>query len=188
MNQTTTQVWENFSHNLRGYISRRVSNADDVEDILQDTFLKIHTHIDTLRDEDRLIPWLYLITKNTVADYYRSHRTMIQLPENLVDDNPPAMEPPETTLAAGILELIDSLPEIYRQPLILSELEGMKQSEVAELMGLSLSGIKSRIQRGRRLLKQSLLDCCHFEFDRHGGIVDYYPRPDCCSRCYNTGN
>jgi RNA polymerase sigma-70 factor (ECF subfamily) len=79
--------------------------------------------------------------------------------------------------------MIVTLPEIYRQPLLLSEIGGMKQAEVAGQLGLSVSGAKSRIQRGRAMLKQSLLDCCHFEFDRRGSLIDYLPRQDCCEAC-----
>ena len=60
----------------------------------------------------------------------------------------------------------------------LSEIEGLQQQEVADRLGLSLSGAKSRIQRGRALLKGVLERCCHFEFDRRGNVMGYEPRPD----------
>ena len=75
------------------------------------------------------------------------------------------------------------LPEKYRQALMLTEFRGMKQTELAEQLGISLSGAKSRVQRGREMLRESLLDCCHFEFDRLGGMIAYTLRPDCCQAC-----
>ena len=79
--------------------------------------------------------------------------------------------------------MVNSLPEKYRQALLLTEFRGLKQSEMAKELGLSLSGAKSRVQRGREMLRDALLDCCHFEFDRRGHLIDYTPRIDCCRRC-----
>ena len=83
-------------------------------------------------------------------------------------------------LALSLKELIDELPEPYRQALILTEYQGLTQKQLAERMGLSLSGAKSRVQRARDKLRDMLLRCCHFEFDRRGHIVDYYERCCCC--------
>jgi RNA polymerase sigma-70 factor (ECF subfamily) len=75
------------------------------------------------------------------------------------------------------------LTEIYRITLTLSEIEGLPQQQVAERLGLSLSGAKSRIQRGREKLRQRLLDCCDIETGRVG-IIGYEPRvPKCDSGC-----
>jgi RNA polymerase sigma-70 factor (ECF subfamily) len=80
--------------------------------------------------------------------------------------------------------MIDRLPDPYRQALTLTELEGRTQRELADALGLSLSGAKSRVQRGREQLKELILACCHVEVDRRGGVVDYEPRRECsgCSR------
>jgi RNA polymerase sigma-70 factor (ECF subfamily) len=73
----------------------------------------------------------------------------------------------------------------YRQAVQLSEIEGLPQQEVADRLGLSLSGAKSRIQRGRLMLKDELERCCRFEFDRRGNVMDYEPRPErtVCRNC-----
>jgi RNA polymerase sigma-70 factor (ECF subfamily) len=83
-------------------------------------------------------------------------------------------------LAFSLRETAEELEEPYREALILTEYEGLTQAEYAARAGLSLSGAKSRVQRAREKLKQLLLDCCHFELDRRGGIIDFYPR---CCRC-----
>ncbi len=180
----TVEVWERFSGDLRQFIFRRVANSQDAEDLLQDVFLKIHTRIHTLRDEERLAAWVYRIARNKITDYYRKNELLVELPDFLPevpDDNDG--EDAIAQLSVGLQDMIATMPEIYRQPLILSEIKGEKQAEVAVQLGLSLSGAKSRIQRGRNLLKQSLLDCCHFEYDRRGGVIDYYPKQECCAQC-----
>lgn len=179
---STVEIWDRFSGELRAFIQRRVSDEHDAEDLLQDVFLKIHTRMHTLNNEEKLASWIYQIARNTITDYYRSQNHTIELQEGIAVDED-GEEEPIARLAVGVHEMIDTLPDIYRQPLLLSEISGMKQAEVAGQLGLSVSGAKSRIQRGRAMLKQSLLDCCHFEFDRRGSLIDYLPRQDCCEAC-----
>ena len=83
--------------------------------------------------------------------------------------------------------MIESLPEHYRQALMLSEIKGMTQKEVAVREGLSLSGAKARVQRGRAMLKKTLLACCDFEFDRKGNVIDYNGKDGSCNNCNNCG-
>jgi RNA polymerase sigma-70 factor, ECF subfamily len=183
MTNSTAEIWDKFNVELRRYIARRVENPQDTDDLLQDTFIKIHTHIDTLQAEDRIAPWIYRITRNTITDFYRTRKNHIFISENLIAEEEFEDNDLEKGLALGLREMIDQLPDKYRQTLVLSELQGMKQSEVAELLGLSLSGAKSRLQRGREQLRHELLDCCHFEFDRRGKILDYIPKQTCCLQC-----
>ena len=89
-------------------------------------------------------------------------------------------EDPEAELALSLKEIINELPEPYRQALLLTVYEGLSQRQLAESLGISLSGAKSRVQRAREKLRNMLLRCCHFEFDRRGHIVDYYQRCCCC--------
>ena len=72
--------------------------------------------------------------------------------------------------------MIEGLPDAYREAIVLTEFEGLTQKELADRLGISLSGAKSRVQRARGQLKQMLLGCCQFEFDRRGGIIDCKPR------------
>jgi RNA polymerase sigma-70 factor (ECF subfamily) len=180
---TTERVWEDFHIPLKQFIKKRVPDEQSAEDILQDVFLKVHTHIDTLRDHDKLQSWIYQIARNAITDYYRLHKQTLG-----ISDLPELPVLPEDTLDDVVKELtpcikgmIDRLPPDYRQALILTEYEGLTQKEFAERLGLSFSGAKSRVQRAREKLKQMLLDCCHFQFDRSGRIIDYQPKCACCS-------
>lgn len=180
MNLSTAEIWEVFSQQLRLFISKRVADANDVEDILQDVFVKIHTNLDTLQEEDRLVPWLYHIARNAIIDHYRTRRPMEELAETMAVDSEPAEAEPFAQIAASLKPMIGYLPERYRQALLLTEIEGLKQTELAEELGISISGAKSRVQRGRDMLREALLDCCHFDFDLRGRVMDYTPRPNCC--------
>jgi RNA polymerase sigma-70 factor (ECF subfamily) len=185
MFMTTEAVWETFHTPLQQFIRRRIADESTAEDVLQDVFLKIHQHVDTLRDVKKLESWIYQITRNAIIDTYREHRPMttleaqevLDLPEDLPDDDV------VSELLPCVRAMVRSLPERDRQALVLTEYQGLTQKELAERMGLSFSGAKSRVQRAREKLKQRLLDCCHFELDRRGHIIDYQPR---CQRCETT--
>lgn len=187
MKSATAEIWEEFGDSLRDFIRRRVNDPQDAEDILQEVFLKIHAHIHTLQDNDRLVPWLYQVARNTLIDYYRKQRPMLEISEMYLDGAQQVDEDPAAQLAAGLRDFLACLPAEYRQALVLTELEGLKQAELAGRTGLSLSGAKSRVQRGREMLRQALLECCHFEFDRRRHIRDYIPRQDCCDQCRQPG-
>lgn len=181
---TTEQIWHNLHDRLLRTIRRHVADEGSAEDILQDVFLKIHLRIGTLRDEDRLESWVYQIVRNAVADHHRRHRPGTPLPEGL-----PAPDESSQSDAGSVAQqlipfikaTIAGLPDPYREALLLTEYEGLTQLQLSEFAGISLSGAKSRVQRGREKLKQLLLDCCHVELDRRGGIIDYRPNCACCA-------
>jgi len=179
---TTERVWEEFHAPLQQFIRRRVSDEDTAEDVLQDVFLKIHQRMDALKDVRKLEGWVYQITRNAIIDSYRSRRPttpldaeeVLDLPEELPDDDI------VSELLPCVRAMVKSLPEVDRQALVLTEYRGLSQRELAERLGLSFSGAKSRVQRAREKLKQQLLECCHFELDRRNHILDYQPRCLCC--------
>jgi RNA polymerase sigma-70 factor (ECF subfamily) len=180
---STTEVWNQFSDVLRNFILRRVNDPQDADDLLQEVFIKIHTRLDTLDDTESLTGWIYRITRNTIIDYYRRRRPAEPLPESLSVYPEPVEADPEALIASGLRSMVENLPDKYRQALLLTEFNGVRQVELADKLGLSVSGAKSRVQRGRELLRQALYDCCHFEFDLRGKMIDYQPRPDCCEQC-----
>lgn len=153
------------------------------DDILQDVFTRIHTRIGTLKDTNKIKSWIYQITRNAIIDYYRSQKQLVELPESLAAPEEDASEKTRAEIAGWLLPMIRSLPEPYREALILAEIEGLTQREVAKMQGLSLSGAKSRVQRGRSMLKDTLVECCWFEFDHQGKVVDYEKKGHGCDNC-----
>jgi RNA polymerase sigma-70 factor (ECF subfamily) len=180
MLMTTEQVWEAFHLPLQQFIQRRIPDEATAEDVLQDVFLKIHQRIETLKEVRKLESWIYQITRNAIIDYYRSSRPtttleaveLLDLPEELPDDDV------VSELLPCVRAMVRSLPALDRQALVLTEYQGLTQKELSERLGLSLSGAKSRVQRAREKLKQQLLECCHFELDRRGHIINYHRH--CC--------
>jgi len=175
------QLWETFSAPIQQFILRRVPDPHSAEDILQDVFLKIHTRIDTLHQQDRVSAWIYQVARNAIADYYRAQRPMTDLPETLVIQQELPGDDVVRELLPCVAAMVDALPDAYREALRLTEYEGLSQKELSERLGISFSGAKSRVQRARAKIKQQLLDCCHFELDHAGRIIDYQPHCACCS-------
>lgn len=179
-------IWNKFHVPLHAFIRRRVRDQALADDLLQEVFLRVHTRIDSLRDDTKLDAWIYQITRNVIADYYRAHRLPMPLTDELASSAANEADEQDALalqLAPSIREMVNALPAPYREAFLLTELNGMSQVELARQLGISVSGAKSRVQRARAQIKQMLLDCCHFEFDRRGGVVNYYPRVDYCSRC-----
>lgn len=177
MTPTVETIWHEFSEKLGQFIRARVADPTTAEDILHDVFVKIQRRLDTLDDPAKLQGWLYLIARNAIIDHYRTRKETTEVPETL-----PA-EPLENDadfegLKASFRRMIYSLPDAYRDAVVLTEFEGLTQKELAERLGISLSGAKSRVQRGREQLKQMLHECCTFEFDRRGKVIDCQPRSE----------
>lgn len=173
----TAEVWKRFSDGLRGYIRNRINDPETVEDLLQEIFARIHINLHKLQDEARVKPWVYTIARNVVTDHYRKGNNPVLLPgESTIADT--EEERGELTEKDCLLPLIHNLPEKYRKAMLLSEIEGRKQAEVAEMLQISLSGAKSRIQRGRRLLQYGYMDCCDYKLNEDGYLVGEH-QEDC---------
>lgn len=178
---TTEELFRSLSSRLKLFILQCVSDKSAADDILQNVFLKIHSRVDTLRDETKLESWIFQIARNAIADHYRSRFSSHEAHEAKEPAEAPAEENAMERFSAGVRDMIDQLPDHYREALLLIEFEGLSQQGLADRLGLSLSGAKSRVQRARQLLKDLLMECCHIEFDRYGTILDYHPRE--CSCC-----
>jgi RNA polymerase sigma-70 factor (ECF subfamily) len=180
-----SHIWAEFTEQLRGFIAWRVQDENEVEDILQDVFLKIHAKLPQLRNQDRLHAWVYQITRNAITDYYRRQGktpdTASQELEDLAEEVTPSEVQAE--VASWLQPMMTELPEKYRLALLLTDIQGLTQQQLADQLDLSLSGAKSRVQRAREKLKDVLLGCCHLEFDRLGQVRDYQFKEPSCRFC-----
>lgn len=177
------KVWQEYHSRLRAFILSRISDGAATDDILQNVFLKMHAGLSSLKNQTKLQSWLYQITRNAIIDYFRSQKPAVELPEWLPQ---PETDPGETVtqaLSECLQPMMQHLPELYREAVILSELKGFTQKEVAQVQGTSLSGAKSRVQRGRARLKEMLAECCRLEFDHSGRLSGYERKDGYCDDC-----
>ena len=187
--------WEELHGNLRAFISRRVRNQADVDDLVQRVLLQIVKGLASLRDAERLHAWVYRAARNAIVDYYRSSAGRLEVASGGAEDLAAASAETQASsedderaalqeLAGCMTPMIRQLPPAYREAVTLADLEGVNQADAAARAGVSLSAMKSRIQRGRQQLKAVLEDCCRVQLDRRGTIVGYDPRkPNSCGPC-----
>lgn len=193
MTTMTEELWQGMHDGLRAFIAKRVSDQSHAEDVLQEVFVRVHRQLDSVNDPRRIISWIYQVTRNAIIDYYRKPGRRHEIPAGLsADIEAFGGELQEESgdagseLAGCLRPMIERLSRDYREAITLVELDGLTQQAAAEQMGLSLSGMKSRVQRGRKQLKQMLDDCCLIELDRRGGVIEYQARGEACDPCAGT--
>lgn len=166
-------VWHALSDELRAFLRSRVPSESDAEDILQDVFVRIVEKIGSLREAGRIESWVYQIARNAIVDFYRRRTPQPADPVEVAVD--PHEEDGDGNLnrsvAAWLSLMIGALPETQRDAVRMYEIEGFSQSEIANRLNISLSGAKSRVQRGRRQLEQLLRGSCDLETDRRGNVI-----------------
>jgi len=180
--QSAAPMWHQVHDGLRSFIGKRVENDAEGDDILQEVFLRVHRSAENLKDPERLISWMYQITRNVIIDYYRSAKRR-ELPVGLLaeleEGNPQQTEPKSTAAAelSGCLRpMLSHLSTEYQEAIRLVELEGVTQKEAADRLGVSLPAMKSRVQRGRQQLRKMLDDCCSIELDTRHGVAGFEQR------------
>ncbi len=168
---------------VRAFVARRVRPAADAEDVTQDALLRLYRSATTLRDEQALQAWMYRIAESAVVDHYRrsGHRPAPVAPDDLpltedVVEAPHAV----TELAACLPPLRARRPDDYRAALELTDLGELTQQQAAEQLGISTSGMKSRVQRARGMLRTEVGRCCRIELDADGALTDAQLRADTC--------
>lgn len=185
--QPTEQMWREMLPQLRAFVRRRIADADRADDLVADILLRIHQNVGSLDDQERLPNWVFRIARNAIIDEYRrAARSREQLAATLQDEAAHLDEDEPTVvreLSACMRPLLAGLSEEQRAAVEMIDLDGMSQGEAAERAGVSLSGMKSRVQRGRRRLAELLGQCCALTLDGRGLPMDYEPPPDCgCAR------
>ena len=167
---------------LRAYLERRLQDPESAEDLLHDVFLKIHERAARIDRSDRVESWIWAIARNALIDRLRKER-----PAESIEELAFAAEPTDTReadpLNRTVRAFLDCIGAPYREALVLADLEGVPQTELAMRLGLSHSGAKSRVQRARKKMAALIQRCCRLEFDHYGNVIDYAPRGSKCGAC-----
>lgn len=173
--------WKAFTERLRRYVGQRVP-ASQADDVTSDVLLKLVTQKEKLAQADNPVAWIYRVAQNAIVDTYRRNATEQRViaadapGDAAAADEPPAAEEPAAALSECILPFIRTLPPRYAEALTLTEIEGLTQRAAAARLGISVSGMKSRVQRGREKLKLAVIGCCDVSANARGDILDFQPR------------
>lgn len=174
---TMITQWKNHKSELKRYIEKKLNDPNIVDDILQEIYIKASTNLHQLKEQRSIRSWLYSITHNTIMDHFRRHKSFDELPDNLQTEPEDTIEQNYKSLSRCIIPLLKELPDKYRTPLEYAELQGMSQQDIADKLGLSLSGAKSRVQRARQKFREKMMEHCDFEVVA-GGVADFTPKTD----------
>ena len=177
----TPLMWAEFAGRLRAFVARRVPPGIEPDDVVQEVFVRVVRHLPSLRDAERIEAWLFQIARNTLRDAMRvRHRrdsrtdaieTDIPIPPDGEDERVA-----EAELAPCLTPMVARLAEPYRSAIEMTSVHGLTQIEAAKRAGVSVSGMKSRVQRARDQLREMLLRCCEVDVDRRRGVADYHVR------------
>jgi RNA polymerase sigma-70 factor (ECF subfamily) len=179
-------LWAEFGPPLRGFLARRVPPGVDADDLVQDVFVRVIRNLGSLRGTDRPEAWLFQIARNALRDSLRvrlrrdgrTDALDVDLP---ADGDASAERAAEAELAPCLTGMVQRLAEPYRTAILLTSLQGATQADAARQVGISISGMKSRVQRGRDQLRQMLARCCAIAVDVRGGVSDFHPHePGAC--------
>ncbi len=177
------EVWLKHNIELKAFVLSIIKNNDTADDVIQETFLKANSKFNQLKDYSKSKSWLFSIAKNTAIDLLRKKTIESDLGNIVfqIED----FETDKHTAKDCLKGLIEKLPEKYKVPILMSDIQGLKQAEVAEKLNLPLATVKSQIQRARKMIAKGYVDCCDFKINNKGYLVGEVKPKDECKVCKN---
>jgi RNA polymerase sigma-70 factor (ECF subfamily) len=187
----TETSWQELMRAVRSYVGRRISDPEDRDDLVQDVLLRIHRGMPSLKAPASPGPWIYGIAHNVVVDHWRKRGRGVSVPFDEAEielggvaDETNDGDLLQQTVAAYLADMVTRLDGPYRETLTLTQLQGMKYADAARTLGISLAAVKSRVLRGRDMLRKALIRCCEIELGATGRVLDCTPRGQgVCGSC-----
>jgi len=146
------EIFEQYAPMVHGILLARVPRTE-ADDLMQDVFVTAMQKLGSLRELDSFGGWLAMIARNRVIDFYRTRKKTTELPEDLANHESGEGDKSE---AERVLALIRTLPEAYRETLVLRLVEGMSGPEIAEQVGLTKESVRVNLHRGMTMLRERL--------------------------------
>ncbi|MCK0146564.1 sigma-70 family RNA polymerase sigma factor [Arenibacter sp. F26102] len=170
----TETIWEKFNSEVYFFILKKVRDTDITNEVMQNSFLKIHQSINTLKNPEKVRAWVFQIVRNEIANHFNErsksvHSSDVKLftTSNSYND------------LCCLDRFINDLPKQYNEVVELVYLKGNTQVETAALIGISLSNVKARIRRAKLILINNFNTCCKFKISTEGKLIG----DSNCSRC-----
>lgn len=179
-----------YGHKIFQLAFRHLRNHEDAEEVVQDVLLKVFKKIEMFRGDSALSSWIYRITFNTAMSRLRRDKAarlaevvQVEIGTSTNEDGPGAYDPADWSnmadegmlrrqLRERLVEAVGDLPAIYREPVILRDLKGLSTEEASTKLRVKDQTLKSRLHRGRLLLRERLTDFAD-GLSMHGPIEAY---------------
>jgi len=169
-------IWDKYNIYLLNFIKTKIDNEDIADDILQEISIKLFENLNKKTEIKNYKTWLFQVTRNTIADFYRKNKKRSEIGTNQIKTGS-GSNVCVCDLSGFIIQ--NYLPEKYSTPLYLSDVEQKPQKEIAEILNLSLTATKSRVQRGRKKLKELVGECVDISYNNRGQITDFQLKHNC---------
>jgi len=179
------EIYVELQPKIHNYLTRLLGNQD-VEDSVQEVFTKVSNSLVNFKGQSKISTWVYRIATNTAIDKLRSTASKLKSGQAPLEDNS-GMQATASTITQSapptdqkiirkemsecVREYVAGLPPDYRTVLILKELEGFKNREIAEILQITLENVKVRLHRARARLKQELDNGCEFYQNDDGTLA-----------------
>jgi len=167
-----------FKDQLSRYISKRLGTTQDADDILQEVFLRAARNEEKLGEVEKPLAWLFTVTNSVIVDHFRKKARGLPQGAEEIEDIPAPSASRAQDFVRCLLPLVNTLPDKYRDAVVYVDIKGGAQNALAKERGVAISTVKSQVQRGRKMLKVAIIECCHVEMTEAG--VDLSPKGDCC--------
>ncbi len=187
-----SEIFRRYSGPIRRYVRSLVRDSEEAEEITQETFVRAHRRLSSLEDPAKLSPWLYRIATNLSYDRLRSSArrppTDSLSEEESVGGEPTDHAPSldqlieQREMSSCVWEYLEGLPDSYRAVILLHDLQGLSNPEIAQLLEISLATAKIRLHRARNRLREALGQGCSFSRDERDVFVCERKPPDSDSR------
>lgn len=169
-------LYNELYDDLFAFFRRRVGSTEVAEDLAQEAFLKLIRRLESGSFVANAQAYLFRTARNLLIDHYRTKKVHPSAPEPADDSQEEARnEETRRDIAGWMRRFISSLPSPHRETLLLTEIRRLPYAEIASKLGVTVGTVKSRVHRGRELLRKRLITCCRFLYDARGRVVDYEP-------------
>lgn len=168
MNTSEISTWNGTQAKLKSFVFKHIKDKAITDDIVQDVFLKVHAKVGQLKESDKMIGWIFQITRNAITDHFRKQAKTINSHDVDWDSEKLSLN---DCVHSCLHDMLATLPEKYRLALELTEVQNVSQTELAEKLGISYSGAKSRVQRARQMLKEKMDEAYRIKVDSYGNVL-----------------
>ncbi|GAV20139.1 RNA polymerase sigma-70 factor, ECF subfamily [Mariprofundus micogutta] len=168
------RAWHQHSGELRSWLLKRVEDTTEAEDLLQEVFFKALLQKERFCRVENARAWLFRVTSNAVIDRYRLRKDHVPLPDDIVQHEEVGVAVDD--LSQCIPRVLSELSQPDREAITLCDLDGMSQQRYAEMKGITLAAAKSRVQRARKRLRQTLEINCKVQLNDAGNVCCFVPR------------
>ncbi len=175
----TSQIWRSYHSDIRNFIRSKVKDDQVVDDLIQETFVKVHLNKDTLRDDTKIKSWVFTIARNTIYDFFKENKYLNTPVVEKISEEIENIHTEKDCLPG----LINNLPKKYGEALFLSDIVGMKQKQIAQQLDMPLPTVKSQVQRARKLIIQGYMKCCNYTLNEKGKLVGVRKEKEDCKIC-----